>query len=270
MGRPATELSAKGIAAVAATWGSPRGDAEFQVAEGFGALLGALEARATGPVLLGTPATGIVAGERGVRVAGGGHAVTAGAVVLALPPTVILPRLALPPKIARTVAPWLRSFVDGRMVKLTLGYDTPFWRYAGLSGASLVVGDLGLTSVDGTREDGSGARLIAFVGGRSAQALALLGDDDAVRRVTAALAAAFGEPVLRPNAVTVSRWVDHPWSGGGYDAAVRLGGDYRAAERLGALTGRVVFAGAEYASEFRGYVEGAIRSGESALDRVRL
>ena len=92
--------------------------------------------------------------------------------------------------------------------------------------------------------------------------------DDRQARLLRHLSRAFGEGIPAPREVAEAVWVDHPWSGGGYNATVRVGGDPDAIARLAAWDGRVRFAGAEVDDRFWGYVEGAIHSGRRAIARI--
>ena len=268
-GQPANLLSAKGIADMASKWHSPRGDAEFQLREGMSSLLDKLADQGAGPIHLDSAVERIDLSPDRVVVRLADRDVCALGAVIAVPPTVAR-QIELPFEIASEVAPLLESYIAGDMIKVTLIYSTPFWRRSGLSGGALVMEEITLTTIDGSRDDGTPPRLVVFIGGRGARRLAPLGSDERRHAILASLVSAFGQEAGRPDEVLESVWVDHPWSGGGYNAAIRFGGISDAGDRLMTLGGRIVFAGAEYAPVFRGFVEGALRSGKIAVERLGL
>ena len=266
-GKSAVELSAKGIADVASKWASDRRDTEFHVRDGMIALIDALAERAKGPILLEKPVEAIEIDSNTAIVRSSQTSATGRAIVIAVPPTVA-GRISMPLEIAEEVAPYLKSYVAGDMIKATLGYSMPFWRRSGYAGGSLRLGDPQLTTLDSSRDDGSMPRLTVFVGGRSASVLATMKRESRRASILATLVSVFGDEAAQPETFADSVWVDHPWSGGGYNAAIRVGGQPDAGDRLMAMGGRLAFAGAEYAPAFRGFVEGALRSGERAVDQL--
>lgn len=268
--RPAEVLSAKGIARQLSTYRSDRSDAEFHLNQGFGPLLAHLVAGLKSAPTLASPVSEIRQGTDGrLTVVHSGGEISARGVVIAVPPAPAL-RLRLADALDARVRPLLGAFESGSIVKTTVSYARAFWRLAGLSGGLVALAPERFSTVDGSMDDGRPARIIVFTGGDEARRWA--GWSQAERRaaVLRNLAAAFGPEAAEPVAYTECVWVDHPWSGGGYNATVRFGADPGAADALAAIDGPIVFAASEYAHRFSGFVEGALDAGRDAARRLVL
>jgi monoamine oxidase len=144
----------------------------------------------------------------------------------------------------------------GALTKCVAVYDEPFWRAEGLSGEAVSeTGPVTLT-FDNSPPEGRPGVLLGFVGGADARASP--GRDE----VLDGLARLYGPRAARPDAYLEQRW----------DGPVGL-------PATGALTahrmplaepeGLIHWAGAETATRWCGYLDGAVRSGERAAREVR-
>ncbi|MFI8823348.1 flavin monoamine oxidase family protein [Streptomyces sp. NPDC053431] len=176
-------------------------------------------------------------------------------------------------------------------------YDTPFWREEGLSGVATLYdeGPVGVVfdnSPDDSPEhfsaerfstarfsvehssaehssDGSPGILVGFVYGDRLDRFEAL--DAAARRAAAlaCFASVVGPRAGRPRDYTEKIWTRDPFARGGYEAYLTPGG-WSAAGAHGwrEPTGPVHWAGTETASEWNGYIDGALSSGYRAADEV--
>lgn len=287
---PLEVVSARAMLAELATQAPVRDD-ELQAPDGLDVAVAALAAQ-----LLVAPRLGVAVSA--LRPHPGGIAVHVDAGAAGRTPAPLLARrvvVAAPPPVARrldlpALAPRVREALDGwvsgTMVKVTCVFGERFWQAPGAPGRAapelVSLAPFGVTGVDVSHPDRSEGRLVLFAGGATARAWAAL---DAAARAREALAlvrrayadgtsadGASGDavPMLvpAPRLVVEGVWVDHPWSGGGYDAHVRAGGNPDAAAVLRAVDGLVTFAGAELATRYAGYMEGALRSGAEAGRRA--
>jgi monoamine oxidase len=78
----------------------------------------------------------------------------------------------------------------------------------------------------------------------------------------------FGPRAARPEQWLEQDWAAEPWSRGGYGGALPPGTWTQLGPALRAPVGRVVWAGAETATRWNGYMDGAVRSGHDAATRV--
>ena len=267
LGGPPEEIDAHAVRDLLARYASERDDLEFQVSGGMMAIIDQLASDLRHTPRLSTPVQSIRAASDRVEVTTGAGVWTADNVVVAVPPPVAR-RIAFDIDRSDELAGLLSSFASGDLIKTVLVFETAFWRLRGLSGWATFADPAGLAVVDASLDDGLPPRLIAFQGGSLARAWAALPQDVRQERLLCHLRRAFGEDALAPTQVAEAVWVDHPWSGGGYNATVRTGGHRDAVARLAAWDGRVRFAGAEVDDRFWGYVEGAIHSGRTAIARI--
>lgn len=266
-GRPPEEIDAHAVREIFSRYASERDDLEFQFSDGMAGIIDRLASDLRHTPCLGTPVTRIRTQPDRVEVATETGVWHADHVVVAVPPPVAR-KIDFDVERRDELAELLSSFTAGDLIKTILVYDTAFWRLKGLSGSAVFTEPAGLAVVDASLDDGHSPRLVAFQGGANARRWAAMPPDERQARLLRHLGEAFGEDALAPLEVAEAVWVDHPWSGGGYNATVRVGGCRDAVARLAAWRGRVRFAGAEVDDLFWGYVEGAVHSGRAAVARI--
>jgi monoamine oxidase len=188
-------------------------------------------------------------------------------VILALPPRLLASTLrwspALPAAVSQrwTDAPtWMAGHA-----KFLARYPTPFWRAAGLSGSAVSqIGPLAEVH-DASDAEGRQAALFGFLGvpapwrqRRGQQALI----DDAV----AQLGRLFGPEARAPQAVHLQDWTDEAETATAADAQPATAHPTPISTDLPAPWRNAVhLAGSEFAPEFPGYLEGAVRAAERAV-----
>ncbi len=267
-GQPAHALDGLGAIKEMQSFRSARSDVEFQFRRGFGGVVEYLAGRLHHEPRLKTPVRSVVQNGGRVLVQAEAGSWSAAHVVIAVPPSTGRRIHLATDDVDAGLASALDDFIPGDLIKFILTFDRPFWRYAGLSGQVEFSDPAGLNVVDASLDDGSRPRLAAFLGGPLARQWAAHDARFRKQALLDLLEKAFGEPVRRVHALHEGNWVDHPWCGGGYNSHIRVGGMSDACSYLAAWGRRVVFAGAEIASRYRGYVEGALMSGETALQRT--
>lgn len=203
----------------------------------------------------------------GVTVRATSVEVRADQVIVALPPT-LAGRLRYDPPM-----PPLRDSLTQRMpmgtaIKMMFRYDGPFWRAEGLSGMAMTDKDVPQLVYDNSPEDGSCGVLLGFTEGIAAREW--MQQDPAARRAAGVetLVQVFG-----PKAAEVREYVEHSWvseefSRGCYAGTMPPGAWKSFGPALRAAVGRIHWAGAETATVWNGYVEGAMQAGERAAHDV--
>ncbi|MEM7489495.1 MAG: FAD-dependent oxidoreductase [Pseudomonadota bacterium] len=255
-------LDAVAVRAAASTYASERDAVEVHFPGGMGQVIAALAGRLVHTPRLGAPVGQIYVDRDGVDVIAARGRIRADHVVVAVPPPAAR-RIGFQMEGAGELRALLDAFEAGDMIKTVLVYDRAFWRRHGRSGAVTFADPPGLEVMETTLGDGSAPRLTAFLGGPEARSWSRLSAEDRRARLLHHLGRAFGPEAMRPVDVAEAVWIDDPWSGGGYNATVRVGHCRDAVPRLAQRGGRVRFAGAELADTFWGHVEGAIRSGRA-------
>jgi len=156
----------------------------------------------------------------------------------------------------------------GTVIKCLAIYDKPFWRDDGLSGmATSTTGPVKLT-FDNSPPGGRPGILLGFIEGQEARDLLHASQHKRRKVVLESMARYFGSKASHPTDYADKSWAADPWTRGcyvGYYPPGVLTG-YR--EAFSAPTGVIHWAGTETASEWNGYMDGALQSGERAAEEV--
>lgn len=224
-------------------------------------------------VLLSSPVTAIEHAPESVVAAiapqgGGAQSVRARRAVVAMAP-VLSARLHWSPALPAARSQLSMRAPMGAVIKVHALYDRPFWRDEGLNGQ--LVADCGAlrSTFDDSPAGGSRGVLVGFVAGDDCRALD--GAEPAERRrvVLEDLARAFGPRAATPVELVEQHWCAEPFTGGGPVAVFTPGLLTGCGEALRRPVGPVHWAGTETATEWCGYIDGALSSGVRAADEVR-
>ncbi|MCP5082841.1 MAG: FAD-dependent oxidoreductase [Alphaproteobacteria bacterium] len=220
-----------------------------------------------GMVLTSTPATAVQVMDAGVLVGAGNAVLTAGQVIVALPP-----RLALSSIDWKSALPGGLQDALGSMptwmaphAKVAVLYDRPFWREAGLSGRIASRAGPLVEAHDHCGSEGEPAALWGFIG-LSPEARAALGDELEVH-IRAQLKRCFGEAIPEPLAVHVEDWAKNRFVASPGDLSGPITHPDVGPEALREVyfDGRLCFAGAETAHQSPGLIEGAFDAAERVV-----
>lgn len=150
------------------------------------------------------------------------------------------------------------------MIRGVALYEEAFWRRDGLGGDAWGTGLPFSFTHDVSPESGTPGVMAVFFLGERARRLRRLDASGRRRTTLDALASCFGGRAERPLAYYARDWNEDPWARGGYSANAAPGVWTAHGSTLREPAGRVVWAGSETASEYVGYMEGALESGERA------
>lgn len=215
-----------------------------------------------GRVFLNAPARSVTRVRNVVTVDAGRVHVRARRVVVAIPPRLV-PKLSFVPRLPAAKAQVLSAFRGGTLRKWQAIYPAPFWRDAQLSGQVFSLAGPAQVVFDNSPLEGTPGVLAGFAGGSAAAKVTKA-------QLLAGLTQAFGPAAGAPAAFVEQAWTSDRWSGGSPmsllpgDAMVNRG------PALRVPYGLVHFCGAEYASYWPGYMDGAVRSGEDCAQEVQL
>jgi monoamine oxidase len=226
-----------------------------------------LAERVRGPLVLQAPVRAIAQAAEGVTVRADGHDVRARAVVVALPPT-LTARIAYSPALPAARDQLVQRMPQGTVTKCMAVYDEPFWRDDGLSGQGLSVRGPTRIVFDNSPPDGSRGVLLGFLEGRGARDLGAW--EPAARRhaVVGGFRRLFGPRAGSPVDYVERSWADEEYTRGCYGCYLPPGAWTAHGHALRAPVGRLHWAGAETATRWSGYMDGAVRSGEAAASAV--
>jgi monoamine oxidase len=220
---------------------------------------------------LGAPVRAIEHGEGGVVLRadgpGGSLALRARRAIVAVPPT-LAGRIAYDPPLPAARDQLTQRMPQGTVIKTMAIYETPFWREQGLSGQA--TSDTGPARVvfDNSPPDGSPGVLLGFLEGRLARRWGARPAAERRAAVLAGHARLFGAPAAHPERFVERVWADEEWTRGCYGCLMVPGGWTEYGHALRAPVGRLYWAGAETATVWNGYMDGAVQSGERAAAEV--
>ncbi|MES2895468.1 MAG: flavin monoamine oxidase family protein [Pseudomonadota bacterium] len=256
--------SAGGPDIITATSG---GGQDSRFADGMQGLAKGLAAGLKDAIHLGQPVDAITQDGDGVVVRGATLSVRARRAIVALPPT-----LAGRIRYSQPMPP-LRDSLTQRMpmgtaLKMMFVYDTPFWRSEGLSGLVLTDHDVPQLVFDNSPDDASCGILLGFTEGIPARTWMQVAPADRQAAGVETLAQVFG-----PRARNVVEYVEHSWTDEEYSRGCYAGtmppGAWRSfGKALREPVGKIHWAGTETATDWSGYVEGAMQAGERAAAEV--
>jgi monoamine oxidase len=230
-------------------------------------------AEALGPerLLLEAPVRRIRHGADGVTIEADGATVAAQRAIVAVAPT-LASRIAYDPPLPGFRDQLTQRMPLGTVAKCMAVYDEPFWRQENLSGqGTSEVGPVKLT-YDNSPPDGSPGVLLGFLEGRHARELGRLPAAERQTAVVDCFTRLFGPRAAKPAAYVERLWAEEEWTRGCYGCHMPTGAWTNYGPALREPIGPLHWAGAEYATVWNGYMDGAIRSGEAsareALERI--
>lgn len=220
-------------------------------------------------VRLGSPVRRIEVGANrsGVTVSHDGGSVRAARVIVAMPP-VLAGRIAYEPPMPAVRDGLTQRMAQGSVIKCLAVYPEPFWRAEGLSGQVTSVDGPVSVTYDNSPPDGSPGVMLAFLEAGAARRAADLSQDERREIVLGCLRRFFGPRAAEPDLYVDKAWAADPWSRGCYGGFMGPGAWRENGAALREPVGPVHWAGAETATVWNGYMDGAVRSGERAAAAV--
>jgi monoamine oxidase len=218
-------------------------------------------------IVLQAPVRRIEYGPGGVRAQADGVEVQAREAIVTLPPA-LASRIAYDPPLPGFRDQLTQRMAQGTVIKCMAIYPEPFWRGEGLTGQGLSdAGPVRLT-YDNSPPDGSPGVLLGFLEGKFARELGRWAPDDRRIAVVDCFERIFGPRAAAPEDYVERVWADEEWTRGCYGCAMPTGGWTQYGEALRAPIGPLHWAGAETATVWNGYMDGAVQSGERAAAEV--
>jgi monoamine oxidase len=223
-------------------------------------------------IRLSAPVSHIDQSETAVRVVAGGCELHAERVVVAVPPN-LAGRIVYEPGLPPNRDLLTQQMPQGMTTKCQAVYDSPFWREDGLSGEGVSErGPIGVifdNSPPDGQNGGSGLGvLLGFMTGSPARKVADLPPERRREVVLQCFARLFGERARTPLQFIERSWEREEWTRGCPTCRFPPGGWTAWGPYLREPIGRIHWAGTETATDWSGYMEGAVQSGECAAQEV--
>jgi monoamine oxidase len=187
--------------------------------------------------------------------------------IVALPPTLTC-RIAYDPPLPALRDQLTQRIPQGAVIKCMAMYDRPFWREHGLTGqATSIEGPVKLT-FDNSPPDGTPGVLLGFLEGTQARRLGAWEPRRRREAVIECFTRLFGPEARSPVDYVDKSWADEEWTRGCYGCYMPTGAWTAYGPQLRDPVGPIHWAGAETATTWSGYMDGAVRSGDGAAEAV--
>lgn len=190
-------------------------------------------------------------------------AVKARRAIVAIPPT-LAGRVAYDPPLPPRRDQLTQRMPQGTVIKTMTIYERPFWREEGLSGQASSDAGPARVVFDNSPPDGSPGVLLGFLEGRLARQWGARDPGERREAILAGHARLFGPRAARPERFIERVWAEEEWTRGCYGCLMTTGGWTEYGRALRAPIGPIHWAGAETATVWNGYMDGAVQSGERA------
>ncbi|XP_015496334.1 amine oxidase [flavin-containing] B-like [Parus major] len=191
-------------------------------------------------------------------------------VISAIPPALCL-KIHFNPPLPPMRNQLINRLPMGSVIKCIVYYKETFWRKKGYCGTMIIEDEdaaIGLT-LDDTKPDGSFPAIIGFILARKCRRLTGLTREERKTRLCELYAKVLGsEEALHPVHYEEKNWCEEQYSGGCYTAYFPPGIMTQYGRIIRQPVGRIYFAGTETATEWSGYMEGAVQAGERAAREI--
>lgn len=165
----------------------------------------------------------------------------------------------------------LQRIPMGTVIKTFLYYDRAYWREKGMCGSSAIMehGSIIGFTLDDVKADGSHPALMGFILATQAHHYIKLTREQRRDRIAKLYSKVFDcEHLAHPIHYEEKNWAEEQYSGGCYTAMLPPGFLTVFGEELRKPVDRIFFAGTETATQWAGYMEGAIQAGERAAREI--
>ncbi|MFD9615135.1 flavin monoamine oxidase family protein, partial [Streptomyces sp. NPDC059083] len=219
-------------------------------------------------VRFGSPVTTVAQDDDGVTVTTrSGATLSAQHVIIAVPPT-LAGRLHYDPVLPAWRDQLTQKLPAGTVIKTFASYPTPFWRENGLNGQAISEEGPVKVTFDVSPPGSEVGILLGFVEGGEARRWQRLSAGERRGEVLGSFVRYFGPAAANPISYVEKDWSAEEFTRGCYGAHFAPGVWTSYGDVLREPIGRVHWAGAEYAVEWNGYMEGAVRSGRRTADEI--
>ncbi len=225
-----------------------------------------------GIVRLNSPVQAVVQeGGHSVKVQAGGHVYAARKVITTVPGPV-LKTIGFTPPLPAVKQAWADSLTFGYYTKAMMEFKSPFWVQKGFCGlAQSFVGPASVVR-DSCSPADSKYVLTCFMSGEPGLKWAGLSTPEREKALLVQLGELYGVGDLQKEfkQMITFEWVHDEFAGWGCPCTSLTPGvlDTLGGDGLREPSGNLHFAGTETAGEWKGYMEGAVRSGERAAGEV--
>jgi monoamine oxidase len=188
--------------------------------------------------------------------------------VIITAPLPIVKRIQFTPKLPTEKQRLIYSMEMGTVIKCHAVYATPFWRAQRLNGSSTCLDEVVELTVDNSVPGSEKGIITSLIHADRAKSLLKLSDQDRKQVLLNSYAILFGKQALHPQLYHDYSFTNNPWIGGAYSGYFKQEIFSRYGEYISKPCGNIHWAGTETSPLFKGFMEGAVLSGERVAKEV--
>ncbi|XP_039203389.1 amine oxidase [flavin-containing] A-like [Crotalus tigris] len=199
------------------------------------------------------------------------HEIYEGKYVISAIPPILTGKIHFTPELPTIRNQLIQRLPMGSVIKCMMYYKEAFWKKLGFCGCTIILDDDAPISatLDDTKPDGSIPALMGFILARKAFRLANISKEERKRKICELYAKVLGsEEALHPVHYEEKNWCTEQYSGGCYTAYFPPGIMSQYGRIIREPAGKIYFAGTETATQWSGYMEGAVQAGERAAREI--
>lgn len=188
--------------------------------------------------------------------------------VIITAPLPIVKKIQFTPSLPKEKQILIDSMEMGTVIKCHAVYATPFWRVQGLNGSVTCLDEVVELAVDNSVPGSERGIITSLIHADRAKSLLKLSDEERKQVLLNAYAKLFGEQALLPQLYHDYSFTNNPWIGGAYSGYFKTGVFSQYGEHIAKPFGYIYWAGTETSTLFKGFMEGAVLSGERVAKEV--
>ncbi|KAM9181446.1 amine oxidase [flavin-containing] A [Dugong dugon] len=191
-------------------------------------------------------------------------------VISAIPP-VLTSKIHFRPELPPERNQLIQRIPMGAIIKCMMYYKEAFWKKKDYCGCMIIEDEEAPISItlDDTKPDGSLPAIMGFILARKSHRFAKLHKEIRKRKICELYAKVLGsQEALQPVHYEEKNWCEEQYSGGCYTAYFPPGIMTQYGRVIRQPVGRIYFAGTETATQWSGYMEGAVEAGERAAREI--
>ncbi|KAH3812755.1 amine oxidase [flavin-containing] B-like [Dreissena polymorpha] len=189
--------------------------------------------------------------------------------VVSAVPAPLLNRVEFDPPLSGRRMQLMQRMPMGSIIKTVMYYKTPFWRNYNLNGSMMSSQGVCVYCLDDTKPDGEHPAIMGFVVAQHARDMALATPLVRKEALCALYTRVFAcEDFLHPVGYREYNWMDDQYSGGCYTSVLPPTVLTSFTSCLSEPCGCLYFAGTETATQWAGYMDGAVQAGERAANQI--
>lgn len=162
----------------------------------------------------------------------------------------------------------INSMEMGTVIKCHAVYTKPFWRDKGFNGASTCLDEVVELTVDNSISGSEKGIITSLIHAERAKELLKLSEQERKNLLLKAYSNLFGEEAMNPILYHDYSFTKNPWIGGAYSGYYKNGIFSKYGEHIAKPSGNIYWAGTETSTLFKGFMEGAVLSGERVAKEV--